>query len=242
MTAGPQIRVGTQQPQSTRLVCATRVGINEFFATTALGRSVTRFFGASYPCDLRLFPHNSQGLPAVYNEAVATAQPHTELFIFLHDDLWLPDLFWLESVAAGLAHFDVIGIVGNRRHYPRQLSCAFAGSSREFDSPQHLSGRIGIGRDPYPEFISCYGDTPAQCALLDGLFLAVRRRTLETANLRFDERFLFHCYDMDFCRQASAHGLRLGTWPISVVHGSKGEVGSLAWQRDYAAYLEKYGE
>jgi hypothetical protein len=58
--------------------------------------------------------------------------------------------------------------------------------------------------------------------------------------LRFDTRFAFHFYDMDFCRQAESKGLRMGTWPISVVHESKGAFGNAAWQQAYGRYLEKY--
>jgi len=44
-------------------------------------------------------------------------------------------------------------------------------------------------------------------------------------NLGFDERFGFHFYDLDLCRQAEQRGIRTGTWPISVVHESGGNFG-----------------
>jgi hypothetical protein len=58
--------------------------------------------------------------------------------------------------------------------------------------------------------------------------------------VRFDERFTFHFYDMDFCREVERKGLRMGTWPISVVHESGGAFGSQGWQDGYAKYLAKY--
>ena len=66
--------------------------------------------------------------------------------------------------------------------------------------------------------------------------------TLIAHDLRFDPRFRFHFYDMDFCRQAELKGLRMGTWPISVVHKSGGSYGGPAWQESYRAYLDKYGD
>jgi len=47
---------------------------------------------------------------------------------------------------------------------------------------------------------------------------------------------------MDFCRQAEARGLTMGTWPIQAVHGSGGSFGSEAWNAAYTLYLRKYGE
>jgi hypothetical protein len=46
---------------------------------------------------------------------------------------------------------------------------------------------------------------------------------------------------MDFCRQAELKGLRMGTWPLSVVHESGGAFGSQGWRDGYARYLQKYG-
>ncbi len=57
--------------------------------------------------------------------------------------------------------------------------------------------------------------------MLDGLFLAVSMQTLISAkDLRFDEQFDFHFYDLDFCRSAGKKEVSMGTWPISVTHAS----------------------
>ena len=62
------------------------------------------------------------------------------------------------------------------------------------------------------------------------------------AGVRFDERFDFHFYDLDFCRTARANGLRLGTFPLAVTHRSAGGFGSPAWQENAERYLEKWGD
>jgi hypothetical protein len=61
-------------------------------------------------------------------------------------------------------------------------------------------------------------------------------------DLRFDPRFRFHFYDMDFCRQAELKHLRMGTWAISLVHASAGILGADAWRAAYRDYLAKYGD
>ena len=75
---------------------------------------------------------------------------------------------------------------------------------------------------------------------MDGLFLAADSEVLNRAGVRFDEQFAFHFYDMDFCRQVEQKGLRMGTWPIAVVHESGGNFSSPGWREGYARYLQKY--
>ena len=74
----------------------------------------------------------------------------------------------------------------------------------------------------------------------DGLFLAVHSDTLRAKHVEFDERFDFHFYDMDFCREAEAKGLRLGTWTVSVIHESGGNFASESWRAAYGRYLAKW--
>jgi GT2 family glycosyltransferase len=49
--------------------------------------------------------------------------------------------------------------------------------------------------------------------LLDGVMMAIRSQNLIARDLRFDARFHFHFYDLDFCCQAEIKGIRMGTWP-----------------------------
>ena len=53
--------------------------------------------------------------------------------------------------------------------------------------------------------------------------------------------FDFHFYDLDICRQFESKQLKMGTWPISVIHESGGAFGTPAWQDSYKKYLEKWG-
>src|SRR6266851_3268613 len=59
-----------------------------------------------------------------------------------------------------------------------------------------------------------FGETPVPCGLLDGLFLAVNTEHVLRSGARFDSQFMFHFYDLDFCRTSRQKGLSLGTWPI----------------------------
>ena len=228
-----------------RLVCATRLDAAAFFKETPLGRSIPfyRSYPRGQPIELRLFPGNTRGLPEVYNVAIDESRERPAILVFLHDDVYLSDYFWATHLIEGLSRFDVIGLAGTRRRVPGQSSWMYIDGQFTRDADENLSGVIGHGKG-FPDLIelSVYGEPGQPVKLLDGVFIAVRSQRLIDAGVRFDPRFSFDFYDMDFCRQLDAAGFTLGTWPISLVHGSAGRLGGSRWQAAYRSYLEKYAE
>jgi GT2 family glycosyltransferase len=204
-----------------------------------LGRSIQRL-STSIHLSLAIAFENSRGLPELYNQRI-DAIGGRDVMVFVHDDVWIEDAYFAEHVGEGLAAFDVIGVVGNRRRLPGQPSWFFVDDALRRDDPAHFSGRIGHGDSPAGP-LSHFGSVPAACELLDGVMLAARRSTLRARGVRFDPRFQFHFYDMDFCRSARAAGLRLGTWPISLTHRSTGATGSPDWRRALADYRAKWND
>jgi hypothetical protein len=235
----------TDRPMATtakpvRLVCATRVSQERFMTDTALGRSLSAHRYAQPP-ELLLYADNSTGLPTLYNAAIEQSAAHPAILVFVHDDVSIVDFFWTERAQEALRHFDIVGLAGNRRRLPRQPAWAFGTPDFKWDDAAFLSGAVGHGNG-FPSQVSRFGTAGVECKLLDGLMLIADSERLVQAGVRFDEQFAFHFYDMDFCRQAESKGLRMGTWPISVVHESGGAFGSAAWRAGYERYLRKYGE
>lgn len=212
------------------LVCATQSVADYFSRSTLLGRSLQAFPEAIRP-SLLLLPSNSgpgaKGLPQFYNQAIDSVDENS-IIVFLHDDVYLHDWHLTYQLNQALSSFDVIGVVGSANvpygqpGWWHQLSdsgqplrndtVTRSGTINHFDS--------NLVRPDY------FGSAPMACDLLDGVFLAVRRKTLLRTGLRFDTTFSFHCYDSDFCYSARRLGLRLGTWPISLTHGSPGSYSS----------------
>lgn len=220
------------------IVTATRMGEQEFRERSALGLSLRRM-----AFDKRIVTHvsfaNRLGLPEVYNRRI-DAPDSTDVLVFMHDDVWLDDYFFVDRVLDGLRQFDVIGVAGNRRRSPRQPAWPFADERFTWDDRSNLSGAVGHGQDPFGA-VSFFGPVPAECELVDGLFIAARKEALRARQVRFDPQFDFHFYDLDFCRTVRAQGLRLGTWPIALTHQSTGALGSEPWRAKYEEYLEKWG-
>lgn len=222
-------------------VAATRYSEKKFWTDSALGISLQRFRSDS-KVDIHLFYGNALGLPTVYNRALESSNG-VDIIVFLHDDVWLADEDLYGKLKAALARFDVVGVTGNVRRIAYQPSWAFSGArdGKIIWDHDYLSGAIRHGSADHHENTS-FGPSPARCELLDGVFLACRRNVLVRRQVRFDERFDFHFYDMDLCRIARHAGLKLGTWPIDLVHQSEGAFGSEGFMKAYASYLDKWGQ
>ena len=222
-----------------RLVCATRVSLDEFTTQTALGKSLAVY--GYYPfVEARVFDRNTDGLSKVYNAAIDEAASSPAILVFVHDDVHLCDFHWPLHLLEGLEQFHIVGIAGNIRRLPRQPSWAFRSEARDWDARANLSGTVAHGTGFPCKDLNFFGPSMQEVKLLDGLLLACKSRLLQEKGIRFDERFDFNFYDLDFCRQAEQKGLRMGTWPISLVHESVGEFTSAEWKDGYRKYLDKW--
>ena len=228
--------LGTSAPVV--IVSATRLGRDAFFDTAPLGVSLSRIEkDARIVVDIAF--ENERPLADAYNARTAR-RAADELLVFVHDDVWITDVFLPGRLDEALRSFDVVGVAGNRRRLPRQPAWAFSDLSFTWDDKEHLSGTLAHGNGPFGP-VSFFGDVPAECELFDGVFLAARCGALGDAGAQFDPQFAFHMYDLDFCRAARSSGLTLGTWPISLTHRSGGAFGTPEWLQSYAAYIRKWG-
>jgi GT2 family glycosyltransferase len=211
------------------------MGESAFWSQAALAHSLRRLGDPRIRSTVAF--NNTRGLPDVYNDVLESCTE--EVIVFMHDDVWIDDSFFVERIFSGLSQFNVIGLAGSRKRREGQMAWSFVSDPAVRDD-EFLSGRISQGENPCGR-IFYFGPVPAACELLDGVLLAARRQTLIDSALRFDPQFPFHYYDMDFCRAAGAKGLRLGTWPISVTHQSRGGFLSDEWRAASAKYFEKWG-
>jgi GT2 family glycosyltransferase len=223
-----------------QFIVATRASLEDFYLKTATGKSLALY--QSSDLSVHVFPENGASLSTIYNSAIERFANEQCILVFAHDDIHITDFYWMHSVFNGLQHFGVVGCAGNVSRVPFQPSWGFKNLDFEWDFPQNLSGIVGQGVQFPPRELSIFGPPYRQVKLLDGLFLAAFSDTLKKSNLRFDERFDFHFYDMDFCRQAELLGVSMGTIPLSLVHESGGGYSSESWMQAYKKYIEKWGD
>jgi GT2 family glycosyltransferase len=221
------------------LISASRLAEGSFWARSALGQSLQKM-GHDARLTTNFAFENKCGLPDIYNEGIQSARD-SDVLIFMHDDVWLQDFFFVDRVIDGLERYDVIGLAGCTQRRHGQANWAFeAGGGKELDF-EGLSGVVGHGAVPLG-LPTWFGPVPAECELLDGVFLAAKKETLLRHQVMFDPQFTFHFYDMDFCRTARKKQLRLGTWGISVTHVSGGDFGGQSWADTCQLYFNKWGD
>ena len=219
------------------IVSATRLSKKDFWETSALGLSLLRISH-----DSRFVPKitfsNQRGLPDIYNERIK-APDQREILVFMHDDVWIDDYFLVDRLLGGCEAFDIIGVAGNRRRVTNQPAWAFVDDSFTWDERANLAGSVAHGKTPFGA-ISFFGHVPAECELLDGVFLAAKKSALCDNGILFDPIFDFHFYDVDFCRTSRQKGLRLGAWPICLTHQSNGAFGTPSWTKRHVQYRDKW--
>jgi len=218
------------------VVSATRLSRDDFWDKSALGNSLKRLAGDDRIAS-RVFFSNQTGLPERYNECIRS-DDSDEILVFMHDDVWIDDYFLADRVLEGLRSYDLIGVAGVLRRIPGQPP--FANVDPHGERPR-ISGAIAQGPSPFAP-IQVWESAPADCDLLDGVFLAARTSVLREHRVLFDPEFDFHLHDADFCRAAKRAGLRVGTWPISLTHQSAGSYRSDGWWKAFERYLAKWGD
>lgn len=226
-----------------RIVCATRLTYEGFFQHSPLGRSLK--FIDQNEIELQIFAENKQGLPSVYNQAIRMCTASPRILIFMHDDVNIFDYHWTNRVRLGLTRFDILGVVGNIRRVkfqPTWFSLRVENKKLVWDRKENLSGILAHG-DGFPPFnLSKYGEPGKAVKLIDGVFIAVHSSLCHSKKLLFDERFEFHFYDLDLCRTAETLGIRIGTWPISLSHLSKGNFITPEWLSEKDSYFSKWAD
>jgi GT2 family glycosyltransferase len=185
----------------------------DFFDKTWLGRSLKRLDPESFKPVLAL--GRKDGLSKFYNEVISE-YPDAPAIVTIHDDMCIADLWFFEKVLLAVDEFDIVGLCGCRTPKDEAHTAWFSAAH----SP---SGQIATSmRTCDDAVLACpvvqFGPTPARSASMDGVMIAFKPSKIGTH--RFDERFQYHHYDIDFTLSADKRGLKVGTWPIFTVHVS----------------------
>jgi len=170
--------------------------------------------------DLIIKTNNKKGLCQVYNEILDAEGDKYDAIIFCHDDVTIDSVNFVDRTLTGLQTYDVVGVAG--------------GSKIKKNTPilWHLmtdkmthSGIVFHPHHEYKEFCfpTTFGPRPKEVAVLDGVYLAVKPKTLFEKEIKFHENIKgFHHYDIKFSIDCKLAGLSLGTLDINIIHQSPG--------------------
>ncbi len=226
-------------------VTATRRPAQQFYTETALGRSLQALRRMGMQCKLLIHGLHQSSLADAYNPAI-TPEHADHILVFMHDDVTVHDWHLGWHIQTALEKFDVVGVAGCQTARGLQPGWAFSKTPGVWAPPNELLGWVShdvttqAATPVRRQVMSRYGHTHGRAALMDGVLLACRGRTLLDHDIRFDPQLAFHFYDLDFCQQVRRAGLTMGVWPLAITHHSGGHFGSPQWHATHQTYLKKW--
>jgi GT2 family glycosyltransferase len=193
------------------------------------------------PLDVRFIENNRTGLAARYNAVLDEFRDADRIVVFVHDDVSIDDPLIEAKLNTGFDRGYVISGLAGQSAFSINHRDAFSQWMQPVPNAQ--SGRMRHRLLNGSFNLAEYGPIPKRCVVLDGLFLAMHPPSL--GGVRFDERFAFHFYDLDFCLTAAKAGLVMGTTDVEVTHREKSGGGGFhtpAFRAAQAVFRDKWGE
>ncbi len=180
--------------------------------------------------------NNREGLPKVYNGFLDQAiKEKFEYIMIVHDDVWLehdprPKLEEL------FQQFDVIGVAGcSRAEIKSPALWHLMGQGHCHGAVAHKHGD--------KKYMSSFGPYPQRVVMIDGVFIALNRKAIETARFDEDCPAKFHFYDLCFNAKCIEKGLKIGVGDVMITHESPGlREFTDEWKAGEKYYIEKYGK
>ena len=162
---------------------------------------------------------NKESLHKVYNKAIDFAiQENVENLVLVHDDVILEN--YSEHKLNNLfKKFDIIGCAGTTevKLEPPALWHIMGGGL----GSKNLHGAVAHG-DKKEKHMTPFGTYPKRVVLIDGVFIAIKRKVF--SKIRFDEKCpaKWHFYDLDYSMQCHKAGFKIGVGDILITHNSPG--------------------
>lgn len=219
-------------PSNYYFVVATQYSEKDFWEKSQMAFFLDK---SGYKQNSFIIYENKEGLPKVYNSFI-TEENIFKRLIFVHDDVIIEDLFWEEKLTLAFEKYDIVGLAGSKKCDLTSPVCAW----HLMCSREDLVGEVAHSHQK-KIWTTIFGPTESRALILDGLFLAVNVKKLLETNTRFDENFQFHHYDMTFCINANKNKLKMGVYPIRVVHFGLGDsMNSQEWKESAQKFKELY--
>jgi Glycosyltransferase like family len=202
-----------------------------------------------YETEIDIVEKNTKGLCKLYNEFLykddwMTHPDNTandDIILFMHDDVEIHDLFLYEKLKKAHEIYDIVGLAGaTKQVYTQDKPCLWHTCCDNFRNGQGDGKGFVAHQHPTGITSDYYGISPSEVAVIDGLFMSVNAKRLREVGFKFDEDFTFHHYDLKTCLDAKKLGLKIGVWPIFVIHKGLGHWNSdELWHTSDKKFKEK---
>lgn len=192
------------------------------------------------PFSLNMILDNKQPLWDIYNVECHIAEfDETDCLVFVHDDVILEEDPFpkLETL---FDTYDLVGVAGASKIEltPPALWHLMGGGFYG----NNLHGRVQHIHDNM-KIPTNFGPYPHQVVMIDGVFMALNRKAIETMIFDTDNPCNFHFYDLAASMFAVENGLSIGVGDILITHASPGlKEYTPDWIAGNNWFLKKYGD
>lgn len=184
---------------------------------------------------------NTEGMSVVYNRKIQQYKDSgVEFIVCVHDDVYIDDLKLYEKLklAKEKLGYDIVGLAGglNPRLTNPALWHIMTDRNQQRGEVAHPAGNNN------QTMTTAFGPTPSRVAIADGLFLALHAPSVGKTDWKFNENYTFHHYDIASCIDANRAKLKIGVYPIHVIHSSPGllSMHDEAWSKSNEKFLKEY--
>ena len=189
------------------------------FSATAGRDTDTLLWETSENSSVIFKPNNKDSLQKTYNKAIDFAmQENVQNLVLVHDDVILEN-YSEEKLNLLFKKYDLIGCAGTTKvNLTKPALWHLMGGG--LGSPD-LHGAVAHGTKD-EKHMTPFGSYPHRVVLIDGVFMAIKRKVFK--KIKFDESCpsKWHFYDLDYSMQCHKAGFRVGVGDILVTHNSPG--------------------
>jgi hypothetical protein len=199
----------------------------------------------------KYFVENKKALSTIYNSSITQAlKDDVDCLILVHDDVILEEdpILKLEKL---FDDYDLVGVAGASKVELKSpalwhlMGGGFQGGNLH-GCVQHIvdKDKVSFFGCEYEEVMkhpTIFGPYPHRAVMIDGVFMALNRKAMET--MRFDESnpSPFHFYDCESSLNFHINGGRVGVGDILITHESPGlREFTEDWKNGESWFLNKY--
>lgn len=198
-------------------------------------RKSLRALEKDHRVETKVFAENTRGLSTVYNEVLYDPENKNTTVLFVHDDVEIHDLFLVDKLLT--SPYSITGVAGTKSHDKRSKNRAWHIASKRED----YVGEAGHFHPSKGYWTTVFGPTNSRALVVDGLFIACKVNDVVNANLKFDETFQFHFYDIAFCLRANKQKVTCGVLPVCLYHHGLGDsMNTEEWRKSNELFLLQY--
>lgn len=175
--------------------------------------------------DILYCQYNTLTLTQFGNKAIEECKEDYDYLILMHSDVSLSLYNFVKHLVKTEGRYDIVGVAGTKKLLISYSPLTWFTGSHNY--PNDRYGRVTHNHNGImiESFFNKADPTAldTEVVTIDGLLMCFNKKTMQNEKARFDERFAYDFYDLDFCLNVRINtDLKIGVIIMPTVHNSLG--------------------